>query len=53
MNHNHPSSSHARPSAGGRGKEGLVHTACTCVIILQNMENPITSGYCRYTCTVN
>ena len=41
----------SRPSRG-RGKEGLVHTACACAIILQNMENPITYGY-LYTYLVN
>ena len=37
-----------RPSEG-EGKEGLVHTACACAVILQILDNPITSGYCLYT----
>ena len=32
-----------RPSEGGRGKEGLVSTACACAVIIQI---PITYGYC-------
>ena len=32
-----------RPSRGGRGREGLVSTACACAVIL---NNPITYGYC-------
>ena len=34
---------------GGRGKEGLVSTACACAVIIQILNNPITYGYCLYT----
>ena len=34
-----------RPSEAGRGKEGLVSTACACAIIIQILNNPITYGY--------
>ena len=38
-----------RPQAEGREKEGLVHTACACavIIIIQILNNPLTHGYCR------
>ncbi len=29
----------------GRGREGLVSTACTCVVIIQILNNLITYGY--------
>ena len=34
---------------GGRGKEGLVSTACACAVIIQILNNPITYGYRLYT----
>ena len=34
---------------GGRGKEGLVSTACACAVIVQILNNPITYGYRLYT----
>ena len=40
-----------RPSDWGRGKEGLVSTACACVIIIQILNNPIKYGYHLYTFT--
>ena len=30
---------------GERGKEGLVSSACTCAVIMQILNNPITYGY--------
>ena len=36
---------------GGRGKEGLVSTACACAVIIQILNNPITYGYRLYTFT--
>jgi hypothetical protein len=32
-------------SIGGRGREGLVSTACTCTVVIQILNNPITYGY--------
>ena len=36
---------------GGRGKEGLVSTACACAVIIQILNNLITYGYRLYTFT--
>ena len=36
---------------GGRGKEGLVSTACACAVIIQILNNPITYGYRLYMFT--
>ena len=34
-----------RPSMEGRGKEGLVYTACACAVIIQILNNLITYRY--------